>query len=363
MFYYYLLLLCAGFVAGILLFSKRAALPALSATPAPVKVSVIIPARNEENNIAHLLRDLQRQTLAPFEVLCVDDGSTDNTATVIHEYGVGYLQVHNKPDNWTGKTFACQTGANAAAGDVFIFIDADVRLAPEALEKIAANPGEAVVSVQPFHLVQKPFEQFAFFFNAMGLGANGVFCRFSARKAGLFGPVICISKPHFEAIGGFSKVSTSIIEDVALGKVLEKQGIPVVLFAGDPTVSFRMYHSFRDLIIGFTKNYSSGAAQTPLLLLMLSFLWITALTTVPLLVVQGLLLHHFQLACLGILFYFSFTFQLLAITKRTGTFHRIYIVAYPVLLAVFHFVFLYSLYARVVLKKVSWKGRDISLKK
>ena len=91
-------------------------------------ISVIIPARNEEKNLSLLLKDMNTQSASPFEIICVDDESSDSTAQIAESYGVKVLSLRDKPQGWTGKSWACQNGANAAKGELLLFLDADVRL-------------------------------------------------------------------------------------------------------------------------------------------------------------------------------------------------------------------------------------------
>lgn len=354
MFPLYLAMICLGLAAGFVLYAK---IPRLGPAPEQRRtISIIIPVRNEQHNIANLLQDLQAQTRPVQQILCVDDGSTDGTAARIGAFeGVDYLPITQKPDDWMGKTYACQQGGQAATGELLVFIDADVRLGPSTVEQIAAQCQNCLVSVQPYHTVTRFFEHFAFFFNLVGVAANGAACPLAPQKAGLFGPVIALSKMDFLRIGGYEKVKASVIEDVELGRVLQQEGVPFRLFVGDGTLSFRMYQNFGELFRGFVKNYSSGAARTPVRLLLLTFLWITALTAVPLSLALG------QMPVLFVPLYALFCAQLWWLSPKIGSFRKLLLLVYPVFLLAFHLIFLYSLCAKWIFKKVTWKGREISL--
>jgi cellulose synthase/poly-beta-1,6-N-acetylglucosamine synthase-like glycosyltransferase len=84
------------------------------------KVSIIIPARNEETNVPILLKSLQGQIKAGDEILVVDDHSEDNTAAVAKKSGATVIKSKEMPKGWTGKTWACHQGAQAALGDILI---------------------------------------------------------------------------------------------------------------------------------------------------------------------------------------------------------------------------------------------------
>ena len=117
----------------------------------PRRISVIVPARDEEHNLPALLDTLREQTLAPVEVLVADDGSTDGTATVARQAGATVVPVREMPPGWTGKTWGCWTAAQQATGELLVILDADTRLAPDALQRIAASHRGGLLSVEPWH--------------------------------------------------------------------------------------------------------------------------------------------------------------------------------------------------------------------
>jgi 4,4'-diaponeurosporenoate glycosyltransferase len=118
-----LALIAAGWSAGWILAGRDRALPPCPQGEA-ITVSVIVPARNEEGSLPHLLARLASASPAPTEVLVVDDGSCDATAALAAAAGWRVLTV-DPPEGWTGKAWACWQGAQAARGDVLVFLDAD----------------------------------------------------------------------------------------------------------------------------------------------------------------------------------------------------------------------------------------------
>ncbi len=101
-----------------------------------MSVSIIIPARNEEKNLGSLLDSLNCQTLAPSEIIVVNDGSEDRTASISLEKGASLINLPNLPPGWTGKAHACFQGAKAASGDLLIFLDADTVIERDGLETV-----------------------------------------------------------------------------------------------------------------------------------------------------------------------------------------------------------------------------------
>lgn len=237
------------------------------------RVSVIIPARNEEKNLALLLEDLCNQSIKPFEIICVDDESSDATAKIAKSFGVRVISLYNKPEGWTGKTWACHNGADLAKGKLLLFLDADIRLGKNGIKRLIKAYSESgrTISVQPFHCTERLYEQFSLPFNLIQIAANGT-TLFKQQGVGLYGPIILISKVNYKIIGGHESVRKSVVEDMALAQRLKEAGIPYQLFVGDKEISFRMYsEGFYSLFQGWVKNISSGAGKTSRILFWMVF--------------------------------------------------------------------------------------------
>jgi 4,4'-diaponeurosporenoate glycosyltransferase len=350
-----------GLAFSRLLFYKFPYLPEDAGIVKKRTLSVIIPARNEAEKLPLLLDDLKKQTAYVDEIICIDDESTDDTAKIAQTFGVKLISVRGKPEDWTGKSWACQTGADAATGELFLFLDADVRLSENALSKLlsAQITSGATVSVQPYHRITEALEHFSMFFNLIQVTANGLTSVFRDKCIGLFGPVILISKEDYQAVGGHRSVRNSITEDVDLGKALKASGKSFSLFLGGGDISFRMYDSIEALIQGWAKNIGTGAASTSFLIVLMIFFWITSCTSA----VLYMLLSLFSLELTNfILFAFMYLFwiaELCRIVPRVGNFSKIAIIFYPIPLLVFLFIFFFSLINKLLHRKVLWKGRRI----
>lgn len=231
----------------------------------PGPVTVVVPARNEATSLPGLLADLARSRPPDARVIVVDDHSEDETAALAaaHPF-VTVVRPPALPLGWTGKTWACHHGAAGAADGTLVFIDADVRLAPGALDDVVAiqRSSGAVVSVQPHHVTERWWERCSGLFNVvswMGAGAG------SRRPNAIFGPVICCSTADYRRVGGHAAVRDRIVEDVALGRRFARAGVPSRVLAGGPAVRFRMYpDGWRSMIEGWTKNMAIGASATPI---------------------------------------------------------------------------------------------------
>ncbi len=361
-FWFDLIVIFLGFCAALLLFWRIPFLPRGENVPSR-KLSVIIPARNEERTLPLLLQDLKAQDMIPHEIIVVNDESEDDTASVARAFGVTVVSLHSKPSGWVGKSWACQSGAEAATGDSLLFLDADVRLAPDGLRRIvAAHEVHGAVSVQPYHATQRWYEQGALVFNLVQIAANG-----SALPRpidlGLFGPVIALSRADYFAIGGHTRVKSAVVEDMALAEQLRRVNIPFRIFVGDCGVSFRMYPAgFPHLWQGFSKNLATGAAKTPAWLFLLVTFLIASMTSVPLNLVESLV-NGAPLVWLYGACYAVWIVILSSISARIGRFRPLAVLLYPLPLLVFFAVFLHSAAIRLFHGKVKWKGRAIELER
>lgn len=324
-------------------------------------VSVVIPARNEARNLPLLLKDLCAQSWPVKEIICVDDASEDATAQIALSYGVRLISLQNKPQGWTGKTWACQNGADAAVGKLLLFLDADVRLGAHGIQKLisAYESCGCTVSVQPYHQTQKPYEQLSMLFNLVQIAANGTALP-KPRNLGLYGPVILISRDDYNVVGGHESVRTSIVEDMELGARLKNVGIPYRLFIGDRDVSFRMYSGgLLSLLQGWTKNMGTGAIKTPLHVFLMVFLWIASIISVPLHIFKFAVAADIPWLSVYIFLYVVWAFVLSLIARRVGEFQLWSFVLFPVCTLSMLGLFSISVFNKVLGRKVIWKDRAI----
>lgn len=311
------------------------------------RLSLIVPARNEEHNLPALLRSLATQPVPPDEIIVVDDGSTDRTAEIAHQAGATVIRSQALPEGWRGKTWACHQGAQAATGDLLMFVDADTWFEPNGLRRTldsyGRGPGGAL-SIGPYHVVRQPYEELSLFFN-LNMSAGTV-------PKGLFGQMLLVDRQSYQQVGGHETVRGRILENFWLAGRLRDLGIPTRSMTGRSVLSFRMYpHGLRDLIAGWTKGFASGAGQTPRGTLLILVSWMIGLMLTPLMWLWGGC--GWEWAAL----YGLCVVQVGWIGRRVGTFRWLTAVLYPLPLVFFFAVFGWS--AARSGKQVRWKGRDI----
>jgi 4,4'-diaponeurosporenoate glycosyltransferase len=276
-------LLAVTWAFGWLLCWRVPRLPATSSTAPGRRVSVVVPARNEAGRLPGLLAALAAQTRRADEMLVVDDHSDDDTAAVAAAGGAEVIAAPPLPDEWTGKTWACWTGAGRATGDVLVFLDADTEPEVDLLARLLDSLDErrGLLSVMPYHRMQRQYERLSAFFSVISLmGVGAASARRSAPVTGAYGPCLACDRRDYDAVGGHEAIRGAVVDDVALARQFHRAGLPVRVVGGRGAIRFRLYGGgLRDLVEGWSKNFASGAGSTPVLRFLLVFAWVVGVGT------------------------------------------------------------------------------------
>lgn len=364
-----LALTLVGLAAGLVLLADLRT-PSGRFDGEPPPVSVIIPARNEAASLPKLLASLQAQTAAPVQVLVVDDGSIDATAAVARAGGATVIHAPPPPDGWIGKSWACHLGSLHATGDAYAFLDADVVLAPDGLERILATwqreAPEGLVSVQPFHTTRAAYEQLSAYPNLMAMMATGAFAGLrSTWSPAAFGPCLVTSAAAYRSVGGHEAVAGEVIEDVHLARAYGAAGRDVAVFAGGSAVSFRMYPGgARQLVDGWTKNLAGG----PRLVSAVPMLGAVAFLVASIVVASDLLQALLAAASgerpgwLPVALWAVVAAETAVLLRRIGRFAWWAAPAFPLLLTGFVALFARSAFHRTVRRSVSWHDRSVAVR-
>ena len=327
-------------------------------------ISVLIPARNEAGTLPNLLASLSRQHQQPLEVIVIDDHSSDGTAAIARA-AAGRLPLKviappPLPPGWCGKTWALHHGVQTSLGEVLVFLDADTEPEPDLLGSLVALQQRlgGLVSVQPFHRTEQPYEQLSLLFNLVGLLAVplGPGCGVA------FGPAMTTSRHDYDRSGGHRAVADKVVEDWFLGHCYEQAGLPVSAFIGCGQISYRMYPGgLRDMVVGFDKNFATAAGEVHWPWMLAVVLWLSGLFwaawCLPASLLGWPMLGDPSPLSNGLI-YAAFALQLAWITRRVGSFRWIPLI-FPVPVLFFLGVFLLAI-INLERGQVQWKGRSVS---
>lgn len=241
------------------------------------KVSVILPARNEENYISRCLDTLLAQDYSNFEIIAINDGSTDRTGEIIQSYAkkdkrIVYVSTPQKPDGWAGKNWACHQGYQRASGEYLFFTDADTEHAPNVMSLAVAH----MLSQDLDALTAIPKLVCRDFWTKITLPGLSTFLhtRFSPlrvndpkQKTGyFFGSFFVITRKTYDAVGTHEGVRQELVEDGALGSKVKAAGFRMKMVRGEKHVEAiwardlpTLWHGLRRLVIPLYHQDKKGA--------------------------------------------------------------------------------------------------------
>jgi chlorobactene glucosyltransferase len=258
-------------------------------------VSVLIPARNEERSIARCVRSILAQDYPSFEVLVLDDQSSDSTRAILENMAISQpaLRIlHGEPPsgNQVGKNWACSQLVRQAQGELFFFTDADTLLQSNTLKTIVTTlMGEQADLLTGFPRQEVhtwgerlliPFFSWAFLcFIPLAFAYKFRFPFLSIAV----GQMMLFRREAYLAIGGHESISSSLVDDMSLVRQIKAKKLSWRVSYIADLVSCRMYHSSREAVEGFTKNLFA-AFDYRLLPFLFAFIWLLVMFWEPLIV-------------------------------------------------------------------------------
>lgn len=256
-------------------------MPAETTANAP-RISVCVPARNEEKNIRRCIESLLAQTYPNLEVIVVDDRSTDATAAILAELSrrdsrLRVIHGAELPLGWAGKPHALAQAAAVAGGTWLCFVDADTFCKPEALASCYTKALETdadLFTIMTFQELGSFWEK-----TLMPLILTAMSVGFPPRKVNnpkkriaiANGQFILIKRAVYDAVGGHERIKDQIVEDKALAEQVKWNGYRLVVADGLAMARTRMYTSLPEMWEGWTKNIYLGLRSTPSLLTLGAF--------------------------------------------------------------------------------------------
>ncbi len=336
------------------------------------RVSIIVPARNEEAEIENCLRSLLALDYDNYEVIAVNDRSTDRTGEIMQEIAkssrlrgaLAFRVIHHAelPSGWLGKTHAMWTAANYASGDWLLFTDADVIFKPDSLGRALAyaeaEPADHVV-LFPRMIMKRPGEymMIAFFQTMFMFGHRPwkVADPSTDDHMGV-GAFNLVRRNVYEAVGTYQALRMEVLDDMKLGKVVKNAGFAQRNVFGGDLISIRWGHGAFGIVNNLTKNFFA----------VLSFQsWRTLISAFGLVFINlgpffGLWLAHgwerlpFAIALVSLFFIY------VGISRRSGV-PAYYFFLHPVSSAMFTYTLLKSMFVTLWNDGIVWRGTKYPL--
>jgi chlorobactene glucosyltransferase len=241
-------------------------------------ITVLIPMRDEAAVIAKTVRSWLAQDYPNFEILILDDGSTDDSAKIALDAAGGdsrltILQGNELPDGWLGKPWACQQLSRQARGETLLFTDADVRWEPNALSALMAESQRTdadLLTVWPTQISATWAERLVV--PLMGFTIQAYLPVLAVHHlpwtifAHAMGQCLLFKRPAYEQIGGHETVKSEIVDDMAFAYIIKQHKLRLRAADGNGLIKTRMYQNWKQVRDGFAKNILAGHGNSVVLL-------------------------------------------------------------------------------------------------
>lgn len=332
-------------------------------------LSILVPARNEEVNIEKCVLSLLGQNHPDFEVIVLDDNSTDRTSEILRRIAdthprLKLMKGNELPPGWTGKNWACWQLAQASTGDFLLFTDADTYHASDSASaacQAISSEGAGLVSglvrqkmLTLGELITVPVMNWAMICFMPLILAGKKRARMLTAACGQF---MAFTRASYFGCGGHQAIKGEVLDDAELASLMKSSGMGSLLFDATDHVSCRMYRGFKEAVEGFTKNLF-GVFRNRILLF--SFIWSWLLLTMIAPFAYLFLLPEgsdpqfavMALVSVGI----TLMIWLVAFVKARVPIYLAFF--FPVILPLWFWLAMRSMY-RVLTGKATWKGRGI----
>jgi len=346
------------------------------------KISVCIPARNEEKNIATLLETLIGQTHNDFEIRVLDDQSEDKTAEIVQKYEQkthGQIILHAgkpKPAGWLGKPWACMQLAEYAAGDILLFLDADTSLHKETLQRVSNSfntfkldmctvwPRQKLGTIMENVVIPLIYYTLVTLLPAIYVYRDPKWLPKVLKKqmrpafAAANGQCIAISKEAYTLVGGHEAVKNNVVEDVGLAKIVKTRGLTLRMFNGVDSVSCRMYRSAGEMFSGLRKNFLAGFNYS-----LVKFISAAVLHLIVFIVPFIAIIYSLAAGKSEILFLSVITISIILLHRlwisNWFAWNPLYAFTHPIGVAWFQVLGFVKILDHIFQRKSDWKGRKV----
>ncbi len=335
-------------------------------------ISIIIPARNEKLNILRCLESIKKQTYSNFEVIVVDDNSTDDTYHIANQFcqnddRFSLLKLNNDDKTWVGKNRACHEGSKISNGSLLLFIDADTEHQTHSIKSSLSymqNSNLDVFTMFP-QLTCSDFwgklilpiliSMINILYSPLLLNSK------STSIAYLIGGFILIKKQIYDDIGGHESIKSSFVEDKSLGERLKKSGYNLKLIRSGNFVTTYSNTGFTNNIDAIQRATSASFIESHL------FLGLTSIF----LAFIGLVLPYFLIFFItsleisySVLILLTITFMGISYLIEFADINhsKLYILFQPITNLIFFYCMILSVFKIYSNSSFVWRGRAYTKK-
>lgn len=320
--------------------------------------SILIPCRNEEENVIRLVESLASLDHLHYEVIFINDNSTDQTHQLLIDSTSSYpqmlvLDADPLPQGWLGKPWALSHGAKYAKNDYLVTVDADVRLTTDALSKIDTlltrsqldflSPYPSQVALTLSERLIQPLLQWTW------MTTVPLRLAMKSRRPSLAvanGQLFFIRRSALAAAGGFESIKSSVLDDIDLARVLIRNNFYGGVCDGSTIATTRMYSGFREIRAGYGKSLSQGFGGV-----------LGSIAIALIMVISGIvpLAYAFTGSSLGsvALFLVIASRIISALSSRSLAIDAL---MHPISTIIFIYLLIYS---NLFHKQITWKGRSL----
>lgn len=240
-------------------------------------ISVIIPARNEEENIGNILDDLRNQSYSNIEILIYDDESTDRTNEIVAskqeiDPRIQLIKATTLPADWLGKNHACYKSAKKSTGKYLLFVDADVRMGKRVVDELIGylqKSHSGMISVFPKQVMVTQGEKMVTpIMNYILLTLLPLFAVrhvFFSSMAAANGQVMLYDATVYKTFEPHQRFRNEKVEDIHIARFLKKNKQKIACITGNDDLTCRMYKSYDEAMEGFSKNVAAFFGNSHLL--------------------------------------------------------------------------------------------------
>jgi len=332
------------------------------------KLSIIVPACNEEQHIEQAVQTLIAQDYPELEIILVNDRSTDNTGEIIDSLAsddarIKAVHIDTLPDNWLGKVHALSEGKKHVTGNWLLITDADIHYAPGLLRKAVAYVEEKKID----HLALMPNVEMNSFWLEMAISTFGLLFLLTTRAAGInkpgskavigVGAFNLVKCESFDKTPGFQWLRMETVDDMGVGLMMKNAGGQTHFVIADKDLSLGWYNSVAAMFRGLEKNLFGAGPGYSVVKLIFQLLPLWALVVAPFIAFCSDNVWLLSLASVATFLYVFFAIFFIR-KKQSETFS---LLLFPVGLILISLMMMWAAYRCVKNRGIDWRGTHYSI--